>query len=731
MRNAALASAGLLLFASIAGAQGAVPRVGLVVTSSTAFAAGAYSLAPSPGDSAVIVIRGNDVTVDLRGVRLMGTSPNAAAVAPDAASGVAILVDGGRNITILGGTIRGYKIGIRARGTRNLRVIDTDLSFNWKPRLYSIVEHESIADWLSFHQNEKDEWRRFGAGVYLDDVRGGEIRGVTVQQGMNGLLMTRTDSLLVWNSDFSFNSGVGIGMYRSDHNRIMHNTVDYNVRGYSEGFYRRGQDSAGILMYEQSDSNVVAFNSVTHGGDGLFLWAGQHTMDTGKGGANDNLFFGNDFSWAPTNGMEATFSRNAFVANRIVGSDHGLWGGYSYGSVILGNEFARNRVGIAIEHGQENRILHNDFLGDSTALYLWANTIEPGDWGYPKYRDTRSRDYHIEGNAIDAQRVAFRVSQTRNLDARRNQVRAESLFVTRGDTAGVVLPAMASSVASLRRSDAARKAMATFQVRHRPEGAQVLPSTYADWPRSTIIVDEWGPYDWKSPKLWPVDSSRSTPLKLRVLGPPGHGTWEIWSNTGADVSKRRGLVNDTITVTPALLTNGVEDWEVQLEYRGQATRSPTGDTLAAGVPYRFGYARFDPRMRWDVKVFAWTDSTHPLNAPASFQALLRGERGAPVLTQQVSPLDYMWYRPRIPGWPQDKYGIAAATTVDLPSGSYRLRTISDDGIRVFVDDQLVIEDWSVHESRVKEVPLSGGRHAIRVEYFQGDGWAELRVEILR
>ena len=28
---------------------------------------------------------------------------------------------------------------------------------------------------------------------------------------------------------------------------------------------------------------------MTHGGDGLFLWAGQHTMDSGEGGANVEL----------------------------------------------------------------------------------------------------------------------------------------------------------------------------------------------------------------------------------------------------------------------------------------------------------------------------------------------------------------------------------------------------------------------------------------------------------
>jgi len=30
---------------------------------------------------------------------------------------------------------------------------------------------------------------------------------------------------------------------------------------------------------------------------------------------------------------------------------------------------------------------------------------------------------------------------------------------------------------------------------------------FAGRDRSAIIVDEWGPYTWESPKLWPVDST--------------------------------------------------------------------------------------------------------------------------------------------------------------------------------------------------------------------------------
>ena len=69
--------------------------------------------------------------------------------------------------------------------------------------------------------------------------------------------------------------------------------------------------------------------------------------------------------------------------------------------------------------------------------------------------------------------------------------------------------------------------------------------------------------------------------------------------------------------------------------------------------------------------------------------------------------------------------------VDLPPGRFVLRTISDDGVRVWVDGKLVIDRWDVHESIVDEAPIAAGRHALRVEYFEHVGWAELRVEIVK
>src|SRR2546426_151783 len=234
---------------------------GMIITKSVQVVPKTYRLAGPP-----VIVRGDNITVDLRGATLEGIDPQAD---PDQARDTAIVIDGGSNIRIVKARVRGYRVGILARGTRRLTLRDNDLSNNWKPRLYSLVEHESLVDWLSFHHNDHDEWLRYGAAIYLEDVTGGTVQGNTVEQGMNGLLLVRSDGIAIRDNAFSFNSGLGIALYRSSDDPTAHNRLDYNVRGYSHGWYARGQDSADLLIYEQSCRNVVADNSLTHGGDGV------------------------------------------------------------------------------------------------------------------------------------------------------------------------------------------------------------------------------------------------------------------------------------------------------------------------------------------------------------------------------------------------------------------------------------------------------------------------------
>jgi nitrous oxidase accessory protein NosD len=685
-------------------------RVGLVVDRTVRVRPGTYRLVSPDFDRPALVVRGSGVTLDLTGVTIEGADPGAD---PDAPRGVALLVDHASRATIRGGAIRGYKVGILARRSPGLHVTGSDVSYNWKPHLLSGIEQENQADWLSYHNNEQDEWLRYGAGIYLSESDEAEIDHTRAVQGMNGLMVTRSARLMIWNNTFSWLSGVGIGLYRTTDSRILNNRIDWCVRGYSDGFYSRGQDSAGLLMYEQSTRNVVAFNSITHGGDGVFLWAGQSTMDTGQGGANDNVFYDNDVSHAVANGIEATFSRNVIVGNRIDDCANGIWGGYSFDTLIARNAFAGNTDGIAIEHGQHITIRDNRFVGESTAIRVWANATEDPDWGYPKHRDTRSREYLIAGNRFEKQGTALSVKNTTGVRLGTNQyTQVTTPLETGADVTDLVDRPFESPPPTI--GFVPPDPIAGGMDAKLPAGARRG--------RATIIVDGWGPYDYRSPKLWPAGKPGDRPLTLRVLGPQGR--WRLASIVGASAASRSGSVPGEVVVTPA---GASVDLRVELEYAGAEVVTPRGQIVPAGRPFRFSYALFDPAIDWTLKFWRFDATSDPLTEPVAFETRLASP---PIRTETMRRLAFANARAFGDGF-ADHIAIVADGAVDLAAGSYDLVVTSDDGVRVWVDGRLAIDDWSIHAANEDRLPLPGGHHRLRLEYFQNTGAAALEVQVVR
>lgn len=683
----------VIAFGAYLGAQDAVTlRPGMVIDRSVTVKPGTYRLPSASLETPAIIVRGSNITVDLTGVTIEGGEPLAD---PDGYTGAGILIDGGSNITIKGGAVRGYKVGIRARSNTKLRISGVDASYNYKQRLWSGIERESLLDWMSYHQNEKDEWLRYGAAMYLTDCDACEVDNSTALQGENGLMLTRATRARVWNNNFSWNSALGIGMYRVTDSYVGHNKIDWDVRGYSHGFYNRGQDSAAILMYEQSSRNNVSRNSATHGGDGLFLWAGQSTMDTGQGGANDNTFYDNDFSHAVANGIEATFSRNKFGFNRIDDCWHGVWGGYSFDSEWIANTFANNTEHIAIEHGQNNKITGNRFSGGDVGIHLWANATQDPSWGYAKNRDTKSHGYVIDTNTFDGVKSEIQTLRTTGVTVAEPQ----------SPPRGFIGPGLDIT-----------------------DGIDAkLPAT-ARRGRSTIIVDEWGPYDYKSPKVWPSGKPWDRPLKLRVLGP--EGKWTLTSIRGGTANVKSGVIAawdkpaSEIVISP---TGAGTDVELTLDYIGGEVISPRGRLTPAGQPYTFIYKLFEPATKWVVKAWTFDEAADPIAKPDAFAARLRM---APAKVLAPARIDWISGGVFVEGLPRDRVALSAETDLTAPVDLV-MDVISDDGVKVWVDGKLVIDKWSVHESELDHAKLIAGKHHIKIEYFEQTGWQELSVRFRR
>jgi parallel beta-helix repeat protein len=718
----------ITLFPLLVSAQEKVLIKGMIITKTTKIRKGVYKMdASEVSGSSVITITGNNITIDFNNALLKGSNKK---INPDDFFGIGILIKNSRNVTIKNLKVSGYKLALMATNTEKLTLDNCDLSYNYRQHLNSTQEKEDISDWMSYHKNEKDEWLRYGAAIYLRGCNFITIKNCKVTGGQNALMMAECNDGMIYNNDFSFNSGIGIGMYRSSRNGVMYNRIIFNVRGYSHGVYNRGQDSAGILVYEQSSNNLFYKNNVTHGGDGFFLWAGQTTMDSGKGGCNDNVITKNDFSYAPTNGVEATFSRNTISYNRIFECDHGIWGGYSYQSTINNNSFRNNRIGIAIEHGQKNNIAYNLFLRDKEGIKLWARKEQPADpiaigWGYAKYRDTQSRDYIILGNSFNNNPLAFNFSRTDKLNVFSNTF-SETDIAFQLDSSVTGLDTLIDlELASKFDEDSAVSIPEIAQPNDPFKGTGYLAG------RKNILVTEWGPYDFRSPIIWntnPTDSSGL--MTFSLLGPKGN--WVVKSSRGVkNISQMTGEFPSTISAER--IQGDRTDIYIELEYKGPAIINPFGTAIAAGKPYKFYFKKFFQPMDWQVLWFSLDTAFH--NPIKTGQLFPPNVRMAPIKSEKVNKLDYAWWG-GIKAEEQHKQFITIAESeAIIEKGEYELGVTWDDAVKLYVDGKLLIIEWTpsnytFDESPHKKIRLHlEGRHTFRVEHIELGGFATLSLKL--
>ena len=115
-----------------------------------------------------------------------------------------------------------------------------------------------------------------------------------------------------------------------------------------------------------------------------------------------------------------------------------------------------------------------------------------------------------------------------------------------------------------------------------------------------------------------------------------------------------------------------------------------------------------------------------MKAPTEFARALAGK---PIRTLKAERIDYLSGGSLEEGLPRDRFAIVAEGTVDLPKGDYTVQVISDDGVRVWVDGELVLDAWAPHGSQVDEVTITGGRRRLKLEYYEIGGWSEIRFDI--
>lgn len=679
------------------------------------------------GRDGVIHIGADGITlVFTEGSVLRGAEP---ATPFEQMTGTGIWLDGREEVLIRNARVAGYRIGIRAKDAGGLIIEGADVSDGFAMKLGSTPLAEASSDWLWPHDNDQGQWEtRYGAGILIEDSAGVTVRDSRARRRQNGLMLDRVTDSRVYDNDFSFLSGWGLAMWRSSGNLVSRNAFDFCIRGYSHGVYNRGQDSAGILAFEQCNDNQFIENSATHAGDGFFGFGGKEALgdrpdlpqdfDPTRLGNNDNLFLGNDLSHAAAHGLELTFSfgnqiwNNRFTENAICG----IWGGYSQSTLIAGNRFVRNgdagygleRGGINIEHGANNTIRNNSFIENAVAIHLWTDPDEPIralPWARANYKG--GTNTLITENRFERDRVAVHLRAVEHTTMLANEMVdvAEPLRNEQG--------AQVVHREGLLTSSAFPTAEPVGDTR--PVGAR---SDYAD--RRFIIMGDYFPWDFSGTLVRPRSLSGSTHVyevfSAQELGP------SALVSTGSVTTEVRVPDPDAPLYEPATITvaatPGVHAYDLKLSLPGGAVHDLSGTIIAA---------------MWEITAFPWTID------PREDEAGWRAESTGPNASRIRLPELRLAFGSRGPGavgfardLPADRFGTIARTTLRLEPGRWRFRTLSDDGVRVSVDGTPVIDNWTWHAPTRDEglFELDRAREVeVLVEHFELDGYAVLELEI--
>jgi hypothetical protein len=243
---------------------------------------------------------------------------------------------------------------------------------------------------------------------------------------------------------------------------------------------------------------------------------------------------------------------------------------------------------------------------------------------------------------------------------------------------------------------------------------------------STGVID----YVWKGSPAAGVDSNGWSGQWTSIV-PFGPGTYKF--TTQNDDGVRVYLGDKHIIV----------DWNVHGTVTNQATVSLLGGDYSMAVDH------FDDKDQAVLKL--WWERTGPPVAGAADVTIISPKPAPPtptpptsgpwlanywnntslagnsVLARNEAAINYDW------GTGSPAHGIVTADhfstrwtqTVHFNSGTYRFTSQSDDGIRAFIDGNVIIDNWTIHglQTNTADVFLNTGTYTVVVEYFEYTGLA--------
>jgi glucose/arabinose dehydrogenase len=235
-------------------------------------------------------------------------------------------------------------------------------------------------------------------------------------------------------------------------------------------------------------------------------------------------------------------------------------------------------------------------------------------------------------------------------------------------------------------------------------GSFTIPTTgepSADTWYEIIVTatDSHGLYTTKSVNIYPRKSNLSL-----TTNPPG-----------------LGLVLDGIPIASPFTVQGVVGFQRELA-------APPTAVATDGTVYHFTGWSDGGNIRHVITTpdadTTWTATYAP---SARFTGEYFGNKnvsGTPVLTRQDPQVNFLWGPSSPdPAVPADNFSVRWSKTEYFAQGRYKFTTVTDDGVRLYIDNRLVIDHWQDQTDTAYEYvgDLGAGNHTIRMEYYDAGG----------
>lgn len=104
--------------------------------------------------------------------------------------------------------------------------------------------------------------------------------------------------------------------------------------------------------------------------------------------------------------------------------------------------------------------------------------------------------------------------------------------------------------------------------------------------------------------------------------------------------------------------------------------------------------------------------------------------GSPVVTRsEADPAYNNVLTSFAPGVSPDNFSARFEKYVDVPTGTYRFTVTADDGVRIYVDGTLLLDQWKEQgpTTYTKDISLAMGFHLVTVDYYDKSQFATLQL----